>query len=250
MWTNVSYFSSLNGFAEKIPVFNTQETEKIVGFFNSQDKESGYFLEEPLKRWELAKIQPKDKEEEDPHDTWFEISFNAKGEISSGEITQQYTWAKDYEIVKNGAKKAVEAMAKRMHWENQTHLMGISLIQHQMEPEEKYKMHFHQDASRYTMVVLLNDQTKWQGGELEFRSMSSHKDRKPYTPEQGHGILFSNEGKQHRLKEMSVKTERAERTILTIHEKLQILEKRQIGLFDRIKTIFTAFLTIIRSKLW
>lgn len=220
MVQGVFLLAGLTSFAEKIPIFQKEETNAITRFFNDQNKKQDYWPEEHLRRWELKKVQPKGYENVDPHDSWFPIAFDADGYIASGELSQQYSYTHDYLVLQKATKIAVERLAKKMGWANETHLMGISLVQHQMEPGQIYNMRFHQDESRYTLVVLLNDETGWSGGDLQFRSLSYQWIQRTILHQQGHGILFANEGKQHAVTDMTPIADKiTERTILTIHEK-------------------------------
>ncbi len=247
----VSFPTWLISFAEKIPVFDSSQTEEVVRCFNQQSKTDDYWPEERLKRWELRKAQPKGYENEDPHDSWFPISFDENGEISSGEISQQYRYAHNYPVLKEAAEVAAQTLAKKMHWENQTHLMGISFVQHQMMPGQEYKMDFHQDDSRYTFVILLNDEKGWRGGDLRFRSLSYQWIQQTVHYQQGYGILFANEGKQHAFTTMtSLSSQMVDRTILTIHEKPPpISESSQQKTAGRIRALWAAFLRQIRAYL-
>lgn len=233
-------FSFLNDcftYADRLQIFNSSTSEKIAHFFNAQDKKRDYWSEEHIQRWELVKRQPASYEKVDPHDSWFPITFNNKGEIACGEISQQYTHTKNYPDLQQATKVAVEALAKKMRWENQTHLMGMSLVQHQMKPEQEYQIDFHQDASRYTLVILLNDEQGWSGGDLQFRSLTFPWIRQTVTHQQGYGILFTNQGQQHAVTPMQTSSEKmTERTILTIHEKCCLHPKTYLQtVIDRIK---------------
>ncbi|MCI0382482.1 MAG: hypothetical protein L0207_05485 [Chlamydiae bacterium] len=219
-----AFLPSSISFAEKIPVFDKERAQRVVQFFDNQRKVD-YWPEERLKRWELKKEQLKEYEQIDPHDRWFPITFDSNGKIFFGEISQQYIYTKNYPTLQEATTIAVEAMAKKLHWEGQTHLMGMSLVQYQMVAGEKYGMHFHQDASRYTMTILLNDETGWTGGDLLFRSMSFNWIQQTIHYKQGYGILFTNEGKQHSVTEMTpVSNKMTERTIMTVHEKYPLLD--------------------------
>jgi hypothetical protein len=217
---NLNFLLPSLSFADKIAVFNQETANQLVTFFDQQNKEEDYLPEETIQRWELKKDQPAGMDEVDPHDSWFEIKFDDQGKVISGELSQQYRYAKDYAILQEATKVAAEAMAKQLGWKNETHWMGMSLMQSQMVSGKEYSLHFHQDLSRHTMVVLLNDEKKWEGGHLKFRSFFCPVIQQTYLPQQGYGVLFSNEGKQHAVTPMTNHSNKiVERTILTIHER-------------------------------
>ena len=131
--------------------------------------------------------------------------------------------------------------------------MSLSLMQHQLEPEAGSKgIEFHRDDSDYAMVVLLDDphdkDLGWKGGELTFRLVDSHVFQNTLTPEQGHGILFSNHGIRHAVNPLQA-TEKigGARTILVLHDYGPTDTSKKI---ERKLIFFSIFVHIVASNIF
>lgn len=212
-------------FCKKMPVLDQKVASEVRNFFDSQ-KEEKYF-EEQVTRQKPRRGLKKDFTK---HQT---VSFDQDCNVIAETVTDPFQNFKDVESLKKATAAGLKAMAKTLGWAGQTHMMAISLMQHQLEEGESSSgIEFHKDDSDYAMVVLLEDskdpKTGWQGGDLLFRPHESRILEGCLQPECGYGILFSNRGTQHAVtpfKPRDISQRLIKRTILTFHDYEQPNEK-------------------------
>jgi hypothetical protein len=240
---NALIFSSLpqphaeiEPFCQQIPVLAPSMTQELKAFVNSQDKEA-YFEDQRNGRWGLQKKVPRTDSYQDPNTLWYEVRFDSNYQVVNEEVTQPFHYCKQFDCLQRATRRGLEAMAKAMDWKNETHLMAISVMQHQLEVGQTTPgIEYHYDSSHYTLVVMLDNaqgaSSGWKGGELLFRIRHSFLNcmwKKVFQPKCGEGILFSNKGTEHAVTPMIPYQHGAQayvdRTILTIHE-LSLKEKQ------------------------
>lgn len=178
-----------------------------------------FFSEKRNGRWGLLKKQPPSHYYINPHDSWFAVGFSTDGKVVEENITIPYRTHKNYETIKKVVCIALEWICKEMSWAGQTRSMSMSIMQHRnlQKDEETSVIPWHCDNSDHTLVVLLDDEKKWCGGDFLFKV--NHHEPIRLTPKRGYGIFFSNQGTQHSVEPLRVNEDCVDRTILTIHEK-------------------------------
>lgn len=178
-----------------------------------------FFHEERYDRWGLSKRQPPSHRYDNPHNSWFPVSFDENGVVLNEEITKQYIAYENIATIQKVVKVALEWMGKELSWHHNTLQMSMSIMQHyRLKKGETTKaIPWHSDNSRFTLVILLDDQQQWTDGHFLFRKVGEKECS--YTPQQGYGVLFDNSSTEHCLESFTTLQDNVDRTILTIHEK-------------------------------
>lgn len=197
-------------------IFSFQEVDELKNWINFLPREH-FFYERRNKRWGLKKIQPLTHRYENPNDSWFRVKFNENGDILDEKITLPFSSYKNYEVLKKVVSIALSWMAKQMGWQNSIRQMSLSIMQHyQLQKYEPTSaIGWHRDNSDHTLVILLDDETNWEGGRFLYKSETLES----YLPKKGWGILFSNHGTLHSVESIIPKNHSIDRTIITLHEK-------------------------------
>lgn len=209
--------SDFEFFCTQLKILEKTDTFVLKEFFNNQSPEN-YFQDKVNKRWGLKK--------KNEHFQTYKVIFGKNGEVEEEKVTKCYNHYNDFMKFRNIAIQALQKMAIFMNWQNQTHFMTLSFMQHQLSgPEIIPGIEFHKDSSHYTLVILLDDSndpiTGWEGGQFLFHEKNCPKNEVIMKPENGFGILFSNIGTQHAITPLKMKNPSekwVDRTILTIHE--------------------------------
>ena len=178
-----------------------------------------FFFENRNGRWGLLKKQPPSHRYLNPNDSWFPVVFLENGKVLSEEITTSFCKYKNYETIKKTIGLALEWMSQQMSLSGQTKQMSMSIMQHyHLKKEETTSaISWHRDDSNHTLVISLDDEKKWSGGDFLFKNNENKLIR--LIPKIGYGILFSNEGTLHSVESLQANEDNVDRTILTIHEK-------------------------------
>lgn len=181
-----------------------------------------FFHEERNNRWGLIKNQPLSHRYINPHDSSFPVVFGNDNQVIEENITLPYRQYKIHKILQKTIIVALQWISNEMDWKNQTKPMSMSIMQHyHLDKDEKIKgISWHRDASERTLVILLDDEQKWSGGDFLFRARE--QEDQCFVPKCGHGVFFSNENTQHCVNPFTVNCDETDRTILTIHEKANL----------------------------
>ncbi len=181
--------------------------------------EDCFFKESDRGRQGLLKIQPHSHRYISPHDSWFPVTFGFDAAVIQEYISSPFRDHKNFETIKKTVAVALKSMAQQMSWQGQTHQMSLSIMQHHhlQSNQTTAPIPWHRDNSRYTVVILLDDETKWTGGDFLFKTTAQEILR--FQPKRGQGILFTNYGTQHSLESFTSTSDNVDRTILTLHEK-------------------------------
>lgn len=179
-----------------------------------------FFPEISNGRWRLFKEQPPSHRYVNPYDSWFVVKFGDNGNVIEENISLQFSEYKNYRVIKKIICIALRFMAEKMLWQGETRFMSMSIMQHYnlQKGESTSGIPWHCDNSDHTLVILLEDETKWTGGEFHFKV--SESEQQSFQPKRGYGVLFSNNGTLHSVEPLTAKADGVDRTILTIHEKV------------------------------
>ena len=177
-----------------------------------------FFREPRNKRWGLIKLQPMSHRYEHPFDSWFPVEFDAEGNVLREDFTVQFLDYKNYDALVKTVMIALKWISEKMSWQGQTRKMSMSVMQHRnlLKGEKSIPLPWHRDDSDQTLVILLDDERNWEGGNFHFKE-NDHT--QIATPKKGYGVLFSNDETQHCLESFTAIGDGVDRTILTIHEK-------------------------------
>lgn len=194
-----------------LPLHAVDELKKAL----ERMPESDFFTDRVYERRGLAKEQPDSHRFVNPHNTWFDVTFDKEGNVADEKITLPYAYAPNYKTIKKTVAIALKWMAAQLNWQGETRQMGMSIMQHHAlhKGVPTQPIPWHRDASDHTLVLLLDDENQWEGGDFHFQDQV-------FQPKKGYGVLFTNEGTQHSLDSFTPKSEGIDRTILTIHEKI------------------------------
>jgi hypothetical protein len=198
-------------------VFSLDLVEELKNSVEALSRDN-FFFEQGNGRWGLFKIQPPSHRYENPHDSWFDVSFGNDCKVIEEKMTLPFCEYKNYETIKKTVCVALKWMAEKMSWQEQTRQMSMSIMQHYHLQKGKTtsEIPWHRDNSDQTLVILLDDETKWCGGNFRFKVESLNTQY--FQPKRGYGLLFSNAGTQHYVEPLTANTDDVDRTILTIHE--------------------------------
>lgn len=204
---------------------------QISVYTDSQIKSWHQFLEanenqmdqsESTPRKELHKENPHTEayRHSNPHLTFFDVTIDREGRITAEKVSQVYRDCKDLDLAEPLIQSAIESMLRELKKPEGTYQIGVSLLQHHHFTQTQ-GMDWHFDLSSHTMVVLLDDELNWTGGDFLFRvvGLFSSLFPKRMTPKKGMGVLFSNEGTQHKVEPFSTTKPNTNRTIFTVHLK-------------------------------
>jgi hypothetical protein len=113
----------------------------------------------------------------------------------------------------------MEWMAEQLQWNDSTQHMGITLMQHVnlKKGQKAGPIEWHRDSGSHSLVILLDDEAKWDGGEFLFKI--GQEPPTIFIPKKGKGVLFNNKGTQHSVTPIIAKNDLTNRTILTLHRK-------------------------------
>lgn len=187
-----------------------------------------FFYEETYHRFGLRKVQPESHRYENPQDSWFPVVFGENGAVISEEITAPFSGYQNAHQIQATVRIALQWMSQQQHWHHQTRQMAMSIMQHhQLQKGQSTKpMEWHRDLSEHTLVILLDDEKKWEGGNFLFQEGTMPQET--FLPKKGYGIFFANENTQHALTSLTALEDGVDRTILTLHEKSIDVEKKGI----------------------
>lgn len=211
-------------------VFSNEEATALKEVVNSQPREA-FSLEESNNRRRLRGVQPLSHRYEDPKDSWFPVTFGALGEVETEEVTTIFSNCQGYDTLRKIVAVALRWMAEKMEWRGTTKEMAISFMQHRhlQQGEPTREIGWHRDNSDRTLVILLDDETEWEGGRFLFKKLGEEPSL--FHPQRGYGVLFTNAGTQHYLEPFAAKRNGVDRTILTIHERHVFFAKNWTALF-------------------
>ncbi len=203
-------------FCKQLDVLSVDETSTLSHFLGQQPDEN-FFFERSYNRRGLVKQLPEDYRFVIHWNTWFKVEFDGEGKITSERVTEVYRSYPGYDRVHKIFHKAMECMAMQLGWLNSTQLMGITIMQHfnLKKGQEVGPIKWHNDTGTHSMVVLIDDQASWDGGEFLFKI--GEEPVQTFIPQQGKGVVFSNEGTQHYVSPIIAKSDHTNRTILTLH---------------------------------
>lgn len=177
----------------------------------------------------LKKEQPEGYHFTHPDYSWFNVTIDDIGNVTSEHITDQYHYLKDeapplFQLLQKVALVATKAFAEENGWKNRTLSMAMTIAQHHKlkKGEASPPLPWHRDSSAYTMVLLLSDEQQWNGGAFHFRLQKKEEREKVFQPQKNKALIFCNEGTQHRLDPLVAKVNQATRTILTLHTHFDI----------------------------
>jgi len=178
-----------------------------------------FFYEEKNRRWGLRKIQPLSHLCVNPSDSWFSVNFGGNSEPLQENVTLPFRMYPNIETLQRTAAIGLRWMAEQKGWQNQTRQMSLSIMQHHHLHKDEYVpgIPWHRDNGRHTLIILLDSEQKWQGGDFLFRKGDGEPLR--FQPKLGNGILFSNDSAKHCVEALRAIEENVDRTILTFHEK-------------------------------
>lgn len=199
-------------------IFQPFEANAFKAWLKSLPREE-FFFEASTRRWGLHKVQPLSHRYMNPEDSWFPVTFDAQGAVMDEKISVPFCRHGEVEVLKQTIHIALKWMAKQNGWESQTRQMAMSIMQHHdisMDSSSK-PIPWHRDASDHTLVVLLDDETQWQGGDFLFKICQTAAQR--FKPKLGYGVFFSNHASMHSVEPFVVKNNHIDRTIFTLHEK-------------------------------
>jgi hypothetical protein len=200
------------------PVLEATDVSTLKRWLEGLSRDN-FFYEHNNGRWGLRKVQPLSHRYINPHDSWFPVSFDYDGHVITESITEPFACYPENETLKKTVSIALSVMARHGNWQSQTCQMAMSIMQHHsLKIEETTKaIPWHRDASDDTLVILLDDQSQWAGGDFLFQEAEAPVKR--LQPKCGYGIFFSNEGTRHSVEPLTVNTEGMNRTILSLHQK-------------------------------
>jgi hypothetical protein len=200
-------------------VFAVDQVDEFKKSISSLPRDS-FFLEKTNGRWGLQKQQPLSHRYENPHDSWFDVLFGKEGEVVEEKITLPFKEHQNVQTIRKVVSIALKWMAEQMLWQGKTKQMSMSMMQHYnlQKGEATSAIPWHRDNSDHTLVILLDDETKWKGGNFLFRIGES--EHQSFQPKRGYGLLFSNKGTRHCVEPLVANENGIDRTILTIHEKV------------------------------
>ncbi len=198
-------------------IFSVELADELKKSIESLPR-TNFFFENNNKRWGLYKAQPLSHRFINPHDSWFEVHFDINGEVIEENVTLPFEGYQNCQMLKKAVCVALKWMAEIKSWQRETRHMGISIMQHYnlQKGESTSTIDWHSDNSDHTLVILLDDETQWGGGDFLFKVENNLTF---FQPKKGYGILFSNNGTQHCLEPLTPHRNGVERTILTLHEK-------------------------------
>lgn len=178
-----------------------------------------FFFEQITGRWGVHKVQPLSHRFVNPNNSWFSVSFDSDGKVISEEITKPFADYPESLTLKEITSIALSILAQHKQWRSHTCEMAISIMQHYFlkTGEMTKEIPWHRDASEDTLVILLDDESQWSGGDFFFKNSEGCITQ--FLPKCGYGIYFSNVGTQHCVKPLIASRDGVNRTILTIHKK-------------------------------
>lgn len=183
------------------------------------------FSNEPSSgRWRLQSEQPPSHRYSDPLDSWFPVVFDQAGNLISEEITLPFRSYERWLTLKKIAAIALKWLAEKRGWRNTTREMALSIVQHRALPKgfRTKEIPWHRDSSDWTLIILL-DETKWQGGRFLFKARG--KEALSFQPKKGWGLFFTNKDTKHTLESLIANEENVDRTILTFHEVTRLFKE-------------------------
>jgi len=220
-----SFFESFSSWwihtkCTQIPVYTDSQIEHWHQFLEANEGQMDQSESTPRK--ELHKENPHTEtyRHSNPHDTYFDVTIDGEGKVTEENVSQVYRDCKDLGVAKPLIQSAIESMLKELKKPEGTYQIGVSLLQHRHFTQTQ-GMDWHFDLSGHTMVILLDDASNWTGGDFLFRvvGLFSSLFPKRMTPKKGMGVLFSNEGTQHKVEPFSTTKPNTNRTIFTVHLK-------------------------------
>lgn len=181
-----------------------------------------FFLERTTERRGLIKQQPAAYRYANPNDSWFPVQFDSSGQVQSEEVTSQYK--KDisfHQTLQKLSRIALNWFGAKMKWQAQERWMALSIMQHAEVKKGKTvpEIQWHADYSDHTLVILMDNESNWEGGTFLYRETNTPDKVTNYIPKKGCGLLFTNECSQHSVEAWTAKSECVDRTIITFHEK-------------------------------
>jgi hypothetical protein len=199
-------------------VLSAAETAALRLFLDEQPPDH-FFHESRYNRRGLVKELPPDYRFVIHWDSWFPVTFDAAGKITSERVTEVYRKYPGYDKIHAIFLKAMELMAEQLQWNDSTQLMGITLMQHVNLKKGQIAgpIEWHRDSGSHSLVILVDNEEAWEGGEFLFKIGEASPTT--FIPKEGKGVLFNNEGTQHSVTPIIPKHNLTNRTILTFHRK-------------------------------
>lgn len=199
-------------------VFSTEQADELKHWVRSLPRES-FFQETSNQRRGICVNPPPSHRYENPNDSWYPVKFDANCQVTHESVTLPYSHYKNCKTLKKSVSIALKWMAEQCQWVNQTRSMAISIMQHHhlSEGQTTSPIRWHRDNSDRTLVVLLDREEQWCGGEFLFKKVQDEPQQ--FYPKHGYGVIFENNDTLHSVNSLTAKHNGVDRTILTIHEK-------------------------------
>ncbi len=178
-----------------------------------------YFDEKSTKRRGLLKIQPLTHRYINPHNSWFPVTFSKEGKVTNEVISLPFSIYPNYHLLKKVVKIALKWLCQSLALAGQTAEFCLSIMQHHHlnRQQATSPIPWHTDNSYRTLVILIDDEQKFSGGDFLFKFRQEEILR--LQPKRGYGILFSNCESLHSVESLTAYEDKVDRTILSIHQK-------------------------------